>query len=354
MKYRRYTFLFILVIWAMPLYRVYAQGGRAIQLKQEQVSFTPKSFYINDVTDSIPDSLGIGTVTDAGAKQKLTIKDGTAASLKNFIDHNITQDRSVQAIVLNVVKIDIDVKKKGASWAINAAMSISFYAGNMKLVEYNGKGHAETSSDPAEYAERFIRQTIEQDMSRFDGWWQEHKNEYAVSDVVKVNVTIAKTMNKPDCIVYSIQRPLRIADFGGPVHDDVGELAATYSGTAFSNVTETQKGQLVMNLTITPYFEKKNSWFKEEGKTSVLLAHEQTHFDITAIKACELAEAIRKTTFTKDNYLSVLEDLRKKYTAASNEEQNTYDNETSHGTIPGKQLEWQKKITQQVKESGCY
>ena len=233
-------------------------------------------------------------------------------------------------------------------------MSISFYVGNIKLVEYSGRGHAETESDPAEYVDRFIRQTIEQDMTRFDSWWQEHRNEYAVSDVVKVNVTLAKTMNKPDCIVYSIRRPLLINDFTGPVRDDVGELAATYSGTAYASTEETQQGQLVINLTLTPYFEKKSSWFKDKGKTPVLLAHEQAHFDITALKTCELADAIRKATFTKDNYRTQLEGLRKKYTDASNDEQNTYDAETNHGTVHDKQMEWQKKITQQIKESGCY
>ena len=346
------VFLFVPVL-LMLVVAVFAQGS-VITLKQEHVAFVPKTYYISDVTDSIPDSVGIGTIYDGTKKQPVTIEGGVAAAFKKFIDHNITQDKGTQAVVLNVSKMDIDIKKKGASWAVSASMSITFYAGGIKLVQYSGKGSAELDSDPREYAEQFVRQTIEKDMSKFDGYWAEHKNSVAVSEEVKVNVIVAKTINKPNCIVYNTKRQLLISDFTGPIQDDVSELAATYSGIAFSTTGATEKGQLVINVTLTPYFDKTKSWFKEAGKNPVLLAHEQAHFDITAIKACELAEALRKAAFTKDNYLALFDQLQQQYVGQSNEEQNTYDNETNHGTIPDAQQAWQKRISLKVKALDCY
>ena len=336
------------------VHALYGQDVAPIVLKQERVAYAPKSIYISSVTDSLVEANTIGTTVIDGKKQPLKMEGGVTGAFKNYIDHNITEDKAAQAVALNVTKVDFDVKKKGPIWAVNAAMTLTFYAGNMKLMEYSGKGHGEMDSDPGVYCEHFIRQTIEQDISRFDGWWAAHKNEIAVSQEVKVNVTVAKAIDKPDCIVYSTGRLLRIDDFTGREQPEVAELAATYSGMAFGSTGQTETGQLVINVTITPYFDKTKSWFKEAGKNAVLLAHEQAHFDITGIKACELANAIRNTTFTKENYLALFEQLEKKYTDESNDEQEAYDSETNHGTVADKQLEWQTKLAKQVRALGCY
>ena len=345
--------LFIIVISVLPLCLM-AQGVSSVQLKQEQVAFSPKSFYISAVSDSLPDNSTIGTITDGAKKQKVVMQGGISANIKRFIDANIKQDNSTQPVVLNIAKLDVDIKNKGNLHAVTATIGIDFYAGGLRLMTYNGKGSAETDTDPAGYVEQFIRKTIAKDLAQFDTWWAAHKNDIPVSSTVKVNVVISKTIDQPDCIVYSTRRPLQISDFTGPPQNDVSELAATYSGIKFSTTGETEKGQLVINVTLIPYFNRSESWFKDAGKNPILLAHEQAHFDITAIKACELAEAIRKATFTKDNYMTLFDQLRKQYVDESNNEQNVYDAETSHGTIPDKQQEWQQKISKQVKEIGCY
>jgi len=314
----------------------------------------PKLFYISNVTDTLDDKAGIGTITDGGKQQKLVIHGGGKDALKDFISKNVTQDKSKQAVVLHVAKLDIDIKKKGTTWTINAAMTVTFYAGGIKIIQYSGRGKAENDNNPMEYAENFIRRSIEQNLKRFDEYWAEHKNDIPISEAVKVNVTIAKTMDKPNNIVYSTKRQLQISDFAGRPQDDAVELAATYSGISFSTTGTTEKGQLVINVILTPYFDKAKSWFKEAGKNAVLLAHEQAHFDITAIKTCELAEAIKKAEFTKDNYLSLFDELQKKYIGESNDEQNTYDNETRHGTISNTQQAWQKRIALKVRAVGCY
>jgi len=167
-------------------------------------------------------------------------------------------------------------------------------------------------------------------------------------------VAIGRTTDKPNCIVYSLQRPLSIADFTGPAEGQIEELAATYSGIGMGYSSQTQNGQVVLDLKVTPYFDKSQSWFKEEGKNPRVLAHEQAHFDITAIKACELAETIRNTSFTQENYQQLIQQLQKQNAKDANEEEATYDSETNHGIIEGKQIEWQARLKQKVREMGCY
>ena len=117
---------------------------------------------------------------------------------------------------------------------------------------------------------------------------------------------------------------------------------------------KTENGQVVLYITITPTFDMSKSWFNENGNSLVLLAHEQTHFTITAIKVCELVQAIRTAHLTQENYEAKLQELQKQSSDASVAEQAAYDAETNHGTIEAKQHEWEQRIGEEIKKVGCY
>jgi len=348
------TLFFILVLSA-GVFAAHAIDRSTIALKNMQTSYAPKSFYISDVVDDRGSNAAIGSISGAGKKEDLNLQNGTAASLKNFINHNVAADKATQAIVLHIDKMDINVHASGETRQVEAAITFSFYAAGKKVLETSGKGQGQMDEDAGDYIEGFIRKTIESDLQRFDGWWQQNGRSIATQSSVKVNVTIGRTTDKPNCIVYSLQRPLSISDFIGPVEGEGNEMAATMSGINMTNNNmQVQNGQLVLDITITPVFSKTESWFKEEGKNAHVLAHEQAHLDITAIKACELASAIRKASFTEENYVKLLEDLQKQNFKDTREEEDTYDNETNHGIIEDKQIEWQSRLTKQVREIGCY
>jgi len=126
------------------------------------------------------------------------------------------------------------------------------------------------------------------------------------------------------------------------------------SGIAVKYILTVRNSRNVLDIVITPYFDPAESWMKERGKNAQVLAHEQTHFDIAAIKACELANLFRGAVFTEENYSHLVTELNDKINIAVDEEENRYDNETGHGTIEDKQLWWQNKITEQAKTIGCY
>jgi hypothetical protein len=336
------------------VFTVNAQGVKYIQLKQQGVTYSPRGFYISGVTDDRTDKSSIGEMTGGGRKDKIAFEKGTAPALENFIEHNVTQDNSTQAIVMHITKMDVNARKEGGEWKIDAALTFTFYAAGKQVVEYSGKGHGQIDGDAGEYIDGFLRTAIENDLKRFDAWWEQNKGRVPTSSQVKVNVTMGRTTDKPNCMVYSLQRPLVISDFTGPVEEQIPELAATFSGIGMGYSGKTQNGQVVLDIVVTPYFDRSNSWFKAAGKNPRVLAHEQTHFDISAIKACELASAIRKASFTQENYSGLLDEMQRQNAKESNEEEATYDTETNHGTIEDKQLEWEKKIKEKVKETGCY
>lgn len=347
---------YVLMICSLLIIRAqgFAQDVQYIQLKQEKVAYTPKTYYIADVVDERSGINDVGIITGNGDRQKLSISGGVATSISSFLAGNVTQDRSAQPVSLHISKLNFDVRKNGRMSNVDASVLFAFYAAGKKLIEYSSKGQGQMDSDPKAFIESFIRQAIGNDLKKFDEWWLENRDGVPTASEVKVNVHMAKTTDKPNSIVYSLLQPLQISDFQGRVDGQEFELAVTVSGIGVGYASSTKNGQIVLDVTVTPYFNKATSWFKPAGRNTRVLAHEQTHFDITAIKACELVAAIRKASFTQDNYVKLLEELQMKNAQESNDEEVLYDKETVHGTIADIQAAWEKKITEQVRSIGCY
>ena len=346
--------LFVVLFLVSASLAAVAQDVLPIKLKQERVGYAPKGFYVHNVVDDRPGDDGLGAITENRKKSTIKFAEGAAASLNSFVSAHLTQNKSTTPISLHITKIDFQIKKNGASWRGDALVIFTFYAGEEKLIEYSGKGHAEMDSDPGKYIESFIRQSVEKDLKAFDTWWAQNTEKIPTSDEVRVVVRLAKTTDKPNTIIYSAQRPLSISDFNGRPEHNVQEMAATVSGIGFSYSSSVQKGQLVIAVTITPYFDKEQSWFREAGKNTNVLAHEQLHFDITANKACELVNTLRNTAFTKQNYAALLDKLQQQNAEAAGKEQDKYDNESNHGIVRDQQAAWTRKINEQLKASTCY
>lgn len=171
---------------------------------------------------------------------------------------------------------------------------------------------------------------------------------------IKVNVLVAKTSNHHDYLVYSPSRPLRIEDFAGPEISNSIEQAITASGLAMSYNERVENGQTVCDITVEPFFQKSKSWFLRSKIDAEVLSHEQKHFDLTAIKAHELAEALKKASFTGQNYRTLSKQIYSKYMAELDNEERAYDDETHHGNKKGKQNAWDKRINDRLSTIGTY
>ena len=345
--------LFFLIAFLTPYHCLFAQDVRIIQLKDLPAKYLPKSFYISAVADSTHDSTGIGAITDGGRVQYIVLQDGTATAIKSYFAKDVSADTNTQAVTLKIKKLAVDVKKKGAKWGIKMSATFVFSTESLNL-ELTSGDYGETNGEPSDYVESHIRKLVDGKLEQFEKWWLENMDKFATSSTVKVNVTLSSTSDKKNLIVYSLKKPLKQEDFQGNVRKDVPEKAMTMSGNFFASSTEIQRGQTVFNIVVTPYFDRSESWFNTENTNPNLLPHEQAHFDITAIKTCELVTALRTASFTKSNYLALFEELRKKYLDEMDAEQDAYDTETQHGTIPDKQQAWQEKISREVRAAGCY
>jgi len=107
-------------------------------------------------------------------------------------------------------------------------------------------------------------------------------------------------------------------------------------------------------------FYEKYSWvFREAilytGWDSLLLNHEQKHFDITEIYARKLRKVLSETHFTNDELLNGKSDrIVDSIIKLSKIEDRLYDEETEHGSNKEKQKEWDKKIAKDLLEWALY
>jgi hypothetical protein len=169
----------------------------------------------------------------------------------------------------------------------------------------------------------------------------------------QITVSISDQAKDKNLILFSKIRKLTIKDFKGKPDNYSHGVGATYSGISMEMQGFSKNGAVTVNVTLTVYFDKTKSWMKSEGKTERVLAHEQIHFDLTAIKACDLAKAIEQGKFTSDNVQQKIRDLQEYHTKELSKLQQAYDKETKHGTIVEKQAEWSAKVAEQLTASVC-
>ena len=142
--------LVVVLILIITAFSAIAQDVTYIRLKQERVSWSPKGFHITDVADDRVETAWIGQINKGGKKEKVAFQNGAIASIKGFIINNITQDKSKQPIRMHLSKIDVEVKKQGHLWHVDAEITFAFHAVDKMVMEYTGKGRGEMDTDPSD------------------------------------------------------------------------------------------------------------------------------------------------------------------------------------------------------------
>jgi len=147
-----------------------------------------------------------------------------------------------------------------------------------------------------------------------------------------------------ELIGWNAAQKLTWADYKGKPKEnsDAAASTATYLGFEFN----VRKDGFDYKITCT--FSKTKSWGLH--KTDYILTHEQGHFDIAEIYARKLNKLMREYKFDKNTFK---EDLKTMYQSIALEKdafQNQYDEETNHSIKREKQVDWLKKISDQLHE----
>jgi hypothetical protein len=166
-----------------------------------------------------------------------------------------------------------------------------------------------------------------------------------------VAVTISPSLQEQGEIAYS-GKPLTWDRFKGKPDNSCGYVAMTYSGIKIRYTYATRNGVTTAQVQLCPYMEENLSWYKAEGHDDYTLAHEQKHFDITALVTQEFATELKKQSFTVSNFSAALKQMHQEYLHKLAQMQAQYDEETEHGVNAERQKKWSKQLSEELQRAG--
>jgi hypothetical protein len=168
--------------------------------------------------------------------------------------------------------------------------------------------------------------------------------------VLFVHVSSATLSQDIDSLKCWCRDKLKWDDFKGKIPNGGSHLSA---GTSYRLIPIRTRRNDLLSYNIKVAFKKYQSWKKDTA--DYLLAHEQLHFDIAELYARKLRKAIQdvpKTNRnpTEEDFNTVIQKLYHE-TASM---QRKYDEDTMPGIITESQIEWEKKISLELKNLEKY
>jgi hypothetical protein len=354
----RQILLFLPILFAVL--KGYPQETKIIKFKQQPLKARLQHYYIAGIKDDRSDTATIGIVRSGLFSKKsvsLNLPGGAANAFGDLFRASLTQDTRTIPIVLHIAQLEVAEKTGGLKAESEVRMSIGFYNAAGKIVEYKGSNAVQATMDATRYIEELIRRGLDDMLQQFDTWAGQNQEQLKAAlkgPSVEVEVQLLSNAADTERIAWSPGRPLTLDDFRGKPDDLSRAAAATNSGLDVRTSLQTQYGQTKVTVTILPFFDKDRSWCRTNSRNARTLRHEQLHFNITAIKGCELADTIRHFTFSTQNYMKELEQLYRQKDREGQQEQELYDGETSHGQIVVAQAKWEDRIREMIGKQPCF
>jgi hypothetical protein len=331
-------------------YSVLAQT-KITRLRNQPFTYVPTEFYVASVTDDRDDTGNVGHILTGNNRTPVALQDGAARSMYEYIRTNAKQDMSATPMDIHIKQLSVEESKKDNARQVDLKAELEFFSYGNRLNAYTYSSYARSQVNVSDHIGTLIAELTVQCIKDFDTWLRENKQ--TLKPGISVIAEMATESEDTNLIVYTRKRPLKYKDFSGTPDDLSIAAAVTYSGIHMQFYSQTELNHKTIKVVVTPYF-MKDSWWRATEFTGDILDHEQLHFDITAIIACELVNNIRSRTFTPENFMKELQALQKQAEKDRAQMQQMYDKATEHGVNRPKQEEWSQKIKAQVAAARCY
>lgn len=147
-----------------------------------------------------------------------------------------------------------------------------------------------------------------------------------------------------DVIYWSPDYKLTWNDFEGQPRFDYESISALTS-SGIIHYKGCKDGEITFK--VQAYFEKDESWVKEEALTDHHLTHEQIHFDITELAARRLRKSLKERKF-KCGEEAEFETFVSTFIDNWRHEQKSFDFQSQHSLNKVQQKEWFYKIEMEL------
>jgi hypothetical protein len=146
-------------------------------------------------------------------------------------------------------------------------------------------------------------------------------------------------------LAWSASHPIVWADFRGKPRLGTPTAAQTSSGVSY--VIQCRDAHLA--FAVLAAFVPTESWVRPDVPLSPTanaptLRHERTHFAITELFARRLRAALATSQGICPHHTKDARRIFDQLKSAADDLQTRYDRETAHGTNPGNQAQWDRKI----------
>ena len=153
-----------------------------------------------------------------------------------------------------------------------------------------------------------------------------------------------------DASAWEAGRKLNWTDFKGVPPEAKQVAATTASGISYSFQSEGNRGRYRVDYQVNAFFYPHKSWYHRELCDSVVLSHEQLHFDITELFARRMRKLMDGRTFGPDVRAEVRR-IFKQINSELSDFQARYDRETDFSRDREAQARWNAGIARQLSET---
>ncbi|RPE13612.1 hypothetical protein EGT74_08890 [Chitinophaga lutea] len=150
-----------------------------------------------------------------------------------------------------------------------------------------------------------------------------------------------------DTLFYH-QRPVQARDYRGAPRPGSRNEAVSFTSFAFDGSSRRFRDTLEITLILQVFWVKSASWSRTMPPSQHTLEHEQIHFDITRLVAERFRKKIMRLPLTMDDHDSRIQFEYLESFREMNRMQEAYDDEVHSGQNAARQLEWRRKIRQEL------
>jgi len=353
---RKFLFLVCISIcsWGFTSFN---KNDRAIILRDEKLSFTPKEFYITGIIDGRANRGPVASLLTANTIVPTDLRGGAAAGIKQFVERNLHRDTKLRPVIITIKDFKLtESAAQGGRVNGHLTMDFSFELqrnyDTVHLMNYRGGIRYDRPAQQSDAAEPALRHGIEEALSAFNSWMDDQADKnMLLAKSVKVKFIDHAEKTEGDTIYYSVNRPLRWSDFRELTGTSRFE-AEVFTSIGYAEQMDVVKGVVNLTIDLKVDLPKNDCRVKAGGRTDYTLNHEQRHFDIEKIAGEHFKQKILALHLPVDNFdgpinVEYLEALRE-----ATRLQKQYDSETRHGMDEQAQARWNEKIDKELKDLG--
>jgi hypothetical protein len=335
-----------------------------IRLQPQSLPFTPKEFYIANVTDLRPGKGPVArlALTLNQSPQAVDLDGGIVYSFRAFINQSLKQNKALRPIAMRINKCRVTETAVGNRVSGEFVYDVAFdliskddygTETSTRLTEYSGSANYTRPLSQTTVIAPTIRQALTASLRSLNDYMnREAKQNEKLANGIRVVFTDYDRITTDDTVHYNPERQLTWDDFRAEPRRGSHYAAEVFTSFAYEGKSSVKDGIITINLSVKSYVLKTSSWARADAKNAYALNHEQRHFDITKLVAERFKRAIQPDSLTVEDYNSLIQYQFIESFREMNRMQKQYDGETNHSLNQAAQEQWNQKIDAELRSFG--